>query len=248
MIDALTKLANFIPCKESMDAEELSQLYLGEIWKHPGDSNSAISDHGATFTSEFFTSFLKQLGTTPRATTAYHPQADGQTERTNQTLEDFLRCFVSYQQEDWSDWLPLAKFTYNNHTLSSSRVSPFFATYGFHPLAEPTLMAQARFRQPTNVSANLGPFGPKCKPNSSTTNKTIPHSTTSTLKNIRTPSSQGLSSGSVVATSRLSARPTSSTTGNSARSRSSKPEALVPSDSTSQHQCHDSIQSSTCRF
>lgn len=67
--------------------------------------------------------------------TAYHPQIDGQTERTNQTLETFLRHFVSFRQDDWSDWLSMAEFSFNNSISSSTKLSPFFSWQGFHPRA-----------------------------------------------------------------------------------------------------------------
>ena len=138
IICRLSKLSHFIPCRESMDATELADLFVREVFRLHGAPRDVISDRGSTFVSAFFTNFLKRLDITPHASTAYHPQTDGQTERTNQTVEDYLRCFTSYQQDDWADHLPLAEFAYNNHKSASSQISPFFATYGFHPHAEPT--------------------------------------------------------------------------------------------------------------
>ena len=63
----------------------------------------------------------------------YHPQTDGQAERTNQTLEQYLRCFLSYQQDDWADILHFAEFAYNNSIHSSTRVTPFYAYTCYHP-------------------------------------------------------------------------------------------------------------------
>lgn len=65
--------------------------------------------------------------------TAYHPQTDGQTERVNQLLEAYLQNFVSYDQDDWYDLLPLAEFAYNNAEASATKLTPFFANHGFHP-------------------------------------------------------------------------------------------------------------------
>ena len=62
-----------------------------------------------------------------------HAESDGQTERVNQSLEQHFRCFVSYRQDDWSDWLPKAEFAYNNSEHSSTKTTPFYANYGFHP-------------------------------------------------------------------------------------------------------------------
>jgi hypothetical protein len=65
--------------------------------------------------------------------TAFHPQTDGQTERVNQVLEQYLRIFTSYNQDDWSSLLPQASLCYNNTVHSATKVSPFYANYGFHP-------------------------------------------------------------------------------------------------------------------
>src|SRR5437879_2948997 len=68
--------------------------------------------------------------------TAYHPQTDGQTERTNQVLEGYLRNFVNYDQDDWYQLLPLAEHAYNNSTTNAHKMTPFFVNYGFHPQTE----------------------------------------------------------------------------------------------------------------
>ena len=66
-------------------------------------------------------------------TSGYHPEADGQTERTNQTLEQYIRIYCNYQQDNWSELLPLAEFAYNNAPHATTGVSPFFANKGYHP-------------------------------------------------------------------------------------------------------------------
>ena len=76
---------------------------------------------------------MKLLDVDLRLSTAYHPQTNGQTERVNQTLEQYLRCYCSYQQDDWVNLLPLAEYAYNSATQESSKVSPFYANYGFEP-------------------------------------------------------------------------------------------------------------------
>jgi transposase InsO family protein len=69
--------------------------------------------------------------------TIYHPQTNGQIERVNQILKQYLRCIVNYQQDDWTNLLPLAEFAYNNTLHSSTKQTPFFSNYGHHPRAEP---------------------------------------------------------------------------------------------------------------
>src|SRR5258707_187649 len=66
-------------------------------------------------------------------TSGYHPEGDGQTERANQVLEQYLRVYTNYQQDDWATLLPMAKFAYNNATNTTTGVSPFFANKGYHP-------------------------------------------------------------------------------------------------------------------
>ena len=68
--------------------------------------------------------------------TAFHPETDGQTERTNAILEEYLRAYVNYQQDDWTALLPYAEFTYNNAKQDTTGTSPFYANYGYHPTYE----------------------------------------------------------------------------------------------------------------
>jgi hypothetical protein len=83
--------------------------------------------------SAFMHDLYRLLGIESNASTAYHPQTDGQTERINQEVEHYLRVFSNYRQNDWSEWLPLAEFSYNDKVQSSSGYSPFFLNYGYHP-------------------------------------------------------------------------------------------------------------------
>jgi hypothetical protein len=69
----------------------------------------------------------------PRLSTAFHPETDGQTERMNAIMEQYLRAYVNYQQDNWVQYLPLAEFAANNHVSETTTVSPFFANYGFDP-------------------------------------------------------------------------------------------------------------------
>ena len=72
--------------------------------------------------------------------TAFHPQTDGQTERFNSVMEQYLRSYVNYLQDDWSSWLPLAEFAANNHSSEATNLSPFFALHGYHPRATTSLL------------------------------------------------------------------------------------------------------------
>ena len=131
--DRMTRAAHFIPTCESMDAPQLARLFLDRVFRHHGFPQAIISDRGSVFISSFFTNLMKICGVKMKPSTAYHPQTDGLIERTNQTLETYLRTFCSYQQDDWVDYLALAEFSFNNSINSSTQQTPFFANLGYHP-------------------------------------------------------------------------------------------------------------------
>jgi hypothetical protein len=128
-----TKQAHFVACSESISASEVADLYMTNIFRLHGLPIDFISDRGTHFGSKFWNCFFSILGVKIKLSTSFHPQTDGQTERTNQVLEQFLRCFINYQQDDWSDLLPLAEFAYNNTIHTAIGCSPFFANYGLNP-------------------------------------------------------------------------------------------------------------------
>ena len=95
-----------------------------------GAPQAIISDRGAVFTSKFWSSLCYFLRIKRKLSTAFHLQTDRQTEHQNQTLEQYLRAYVAYQQDDWGTWLPMAKFTYNNSFHPTLGCSPFYALQG----------------------------------------------------------------------------------------------------------------------
>ncbi|KAE9597601.1 putative nucleotidyltransferase, Ribonuclease H [Lupinus albus] len=110
--------------------ERLAELYIREIVCLRGIPSSIISDRDPRFTSNFWTSLQSALGTKLKLSSAYHPQTDGQSERTIQSLEDLLRACVLEQSGSWDDMLPLIEFTYNNSFHSSIGMAPYEALYG----------------------------------------------------------------------------------------------------------------------
>ena len=114
IVDRLTKSAHFLPIKTIYNADKLATIYIDEIVRLHGVPVSIVSDRDSKFTSRFWQSLQTALGTELRLSNAYHPQTDGQSERTIQTLEDLLRMCVLDIQGNWKSHLPLAEFAYNN--------------------------------------------------------------------------------------------------------------------------------------
>lgn len=139
VVDRCTKMSHFIPTSGLPTAQKTSELFLQHVFRLHGLSDSIVSDRGAQFTSRFWTQFCRSLHITRSLSSAYHPQSNGQTERTNQTLEQFLRCYTSHLQDDWVSHLPFAEFSFNNQLHSSTGLSPFYANYGYHPATLPDL-------------------------------------------------------------------------------------------------------------
>ncbi|GKD38170.1 putative reverse transcriptase domain-containing protein [Tanacetum coccineum] len=129
IVDRLTKSAHFLPMREDDPLEKLTRQYLKEVVSRHGVPVSIIFDHDGKFTSHFWQSLHKALGTRLDMSTAYHPQTDGQSERTIQTLEDMLRACVLDFGKSWGH-LPLVEFSYNNSYHTSIKAAPFKALYG----------------------------------------------------------------------------------------------------------------------
>lgn len=133
IVDKLTKYAYMIPTTEKIDAKQMASILVRNIFANHGTPRKITSDRDKLFTSNMWRSFADQIGIEHRLSTAYHPQTNGQTERTNQTLEQYLRHYVNYQQNNWSELLPVAQFAYNNAMHATTKESPFFANYGYNP-------------------------------------------------------------------------------------------------------------------
>jgi len=130
VVDRLTKLAHFIPINISFPVAQLAEIYIHNIVKLHGVPSSIVSDRDTRFTSRFWKSLQEVLGSKLRLSSAYHPQTDGQLERTIQSLEGLLRVCVLEQGGAWDGHLPLIEFTYNNSYHSSIGMAPFEALYG----------------------------------------------------------------------------------------------------------------------
>ncbi|QRV82439.1 Transposon Tf2-7 polyprotein [Ceratobasidium sp. AG-Ba] len=133
VIDRFSRQAHFIPCLESTNAEGVADLFIKEVWKLHGLPKTTVSDRGPTFNSQFLKALYAKLGINPKFSTAFHPETDGITERTNQWLEGFLRSFCNYRQDDWVRWPPIAEFCHNNQVNSATGKTAFKTIYGLHP-------------------------------------------------------------------------------------------------------------------
>jgi hypothetical protein len=141
VVDRLTKRAHFYPINNRLTSQDLAQLLYDRIYPLHGLPLQIISDRGVQFSAELFQEWCRLLGIESTMSTAYHPQTDGQTERVNQTLEQYLRCYVDYNLTNWSDLLSSAEFAYNNQAHEGTKESPFFLEYGRHPRAGPIVKA-----------------------------------------------------------------------------------------------------------
>ncbi|GKC29975.1 putative reverse transcriptase domain-containing protein [Tanacetum coccineum] len=130
IVDRLTKSAIFIPMRETDPLEKLARMYLKEVVTRHRIPASIICDRDPRFASNFWRSLQKALGTSLDMSTAYHPQTDGQSERTIQTLKDMLRSCVIDFGNGWVKHLPLVEFSYNNSYHASIKAAPFEAIYG----------------------------------------------------------------------------------------------------------------------
>jgi len=128
--DRLSKMTHFVATTEGMSAEGLARLFRDNIWKLHGLPESVVSDRGPQFAAELTKELNRMLGIKTKLSTAFYPQTDGQTERMNQELEQYLRSFVEHRQKDWPEWLAMAEFTINNKVHTVTKVSLFMANYG----------------------------------------------------------------------------------------------------------------------
>ncbi|KAL8411455.1 hypothetical protein RB596_000918 [Gaeumannomyces avenae] len=135
IMDRLTKYAYFLPYKEASNATELAYAFIKHVIANHGTPARFITDRDKLFKSRFWRTLVARMGAEHALSTAYHPETDGQTKRTNQTIEQYLRNYVNYKQNNWVQLLPMAQFAYNSSIHESTGVTPYFANYGYTPTA-----------------------------------------------------------------------------------------------------------------
>jgi hypothetical protein len=127
-----SKAAIFIPCNETISGEGVAELYLHYVFPRYSLPLKIISNRDPQFTSKFMKELFCLIGAKANTSTAYHPQTDGQSERTNQFLGQFLRPWVNVQQDNWESYLPIAEFVHNSWCNETTRQSPFIVTCRWH--------------------------------------------------------------------------------------------------------------------
>jgi hypothetical protein len=137
VVDRYTKAARYFKCRDTLGAVGLAEIIARKlVLCGAGVPESVVSDCGPQFTAKLWAAFCYHLRIGRWLSTSYHPQTDGQTERQNQTLEQYLRTYDNYQQDDSVSWLPLAEFAYNNSVHASTGVTPFHAERMVYPNIE----------------------------------------------------------------------------------------------------------------
>ncbi|CAI5467927.1 unnamed protein product [Closterium sp. Yama58-4] len=137
VVDRLTKMAHFAPCRTTITAEETARLFISTVVRLHGIPSAIISDRDPKFTSKFWKETWAQYGTKLQFSSAYHPQTDGQTERTNQTMEQLIMTNCP-DPARWEHSLAMLEFAFNNAPSSTTNHSPFFLNYGMDPVVPTT--------------------------------------------------------------------------------------------------------------
>lgn len=154
VVDRLSKMAHFIPCRSNLTAHDAADLYLQHVFRLHGMPRSIVSDRDKLFTSNLWQRLFQRLGTRLNMSSGYHPQTDGQTERMNRTLEEMLRayCGMHDRQSHWERYLPLVEYAYNSTPQTATKRSPFYLCYGEEPLSPVDLVSETA-TGPTGDSA-----------------------------------------------------------------------------------------------
>jgi hypothetical protein len=132
----LTKMGIYLPCWKDIESPELARHFFEHVICKRRVSDNIVTDHGTQFTTRFWTRVCSHMSTHHQLSAAIHPQTEGQMERQHQVMEQYLRAFCNYEQDNWVILLPLAKFDYNDLMLPSTTMTPFWANYHNHPVMQ----------------------------------------------------------------------------------------------------------------
>jgi hypothetical protein len=161
VVDRATKMAHLIPCKETMTARDVARLYWARVGCLHGVPRAIYSDRDVRFTGSFWRGLWSNLGTDVRMSTAHHPQTQGLVERTNQTVEQVLRCLIHQLEEvrEWDQLLPTVEFVLNAYPNRSTGYSPFYLNWGYEPVTPQTFLRDRQQILNESVSQFLSRMG-----------------------------------------------------------------------------------------
>ena len=148
VVDRYSKVAHCFPVKGTIIAQELADLLWDRIFLRYGSPQGIVSDRDSLFTSHFWTTLCFHARIKRKLSTSFHPQTDGQTERQNQVVEQYLRCYCNYKQDNWAMLLTLAEFAYNTAVHASTGAPPYQVLMGYVPSFEWELEAEPPYDVP----------------------------------------------------------------------------------------------------
>ena len=154
-VERLLKYVVIIPSKSTDTSEDIANSLQKHIFTNFGTPQYLVTDRDPRFTSHHWKDFVSKYNIDHRLSTAYHPETDGQTERTNRTLEQFLRMYIDYDQANWSELLPYAQFALNNAPSATTRHTPFFLAYGCHPRTPGMKLDSNHQQTPTDMEISI---------------------------------------------------------------------------------------------
>ncbi|MCO5580312.1 hypothetical protein L7F22_034178 [Adiantum nelumboides] len=125
IICRFSKQAHFVPVRKKIKSDHMVKLFMHNIFKYHGMPQSIVSDRDPCMTSLFWKALFENMGTTPKFSSSFHPQTNGQLEEANSTVLDLLKCYVSEHKATWDHYLPLVEYAYNNNVHTSTGKAPF---------------------------------------------------------------------------------------------------------------------------
>jgi hypothetical protein len=162
-VDRKLKQAYFIKTNMELSSLEKATIFRDEVFKHHGLPEKIISDRGLQYVSKFMVNLYCLLRITGNPSTAFHPQTDRQTEQINREVEQYLQIWVNHAQDNWSDWLAIAEFMYNNQDTMSTGHSPFFLNYRHHPWTGTTERQTVQNKSAKQFASRMKELGEQAK-------------------------------------------------------------------------------------
>jgi len=138
VVNRFSKMEHFIPTKDEATAQEIGRLFFTHVFKHHGLPKDIVSNRDPKFTNKFWQALWKRMGSELKMSTSFRPQTNGQIERVNLVIQQFLKNYVVVDQQDWVDHLELAEFCYNNSEHSATGSTPSQMVTGKSPLVPMT--------------------------------------------------------------------------------------------------------------